>query len=351
MSTVSSVGAERKTRIEGFPADSARFDLLIALFVSMLVMGLFLDGWAHNHGRVDNTFFTPWHAVLYGSYALTAGTLAVTQLINVSKGYRFTHALPRGYGLALVGAVIFGFSGGFDFVWHSLFGFEVGIEPLLSPAHLALALGGLLMITSPLRAAWGRKNVEVSWRTMLPSVIALTAILAVLTFFTQYAHPLTAPEVIINSESNMDQIFGFFGVYTQAVLVMGTLLLALKRWGRLPVGAVTVILTVNVALFYWLRWGELNGYLALAAAPILAGIVGDTLLVTLRPSPARVWAIRVFSAAVPLVMFIAHFVLMMTFYGISWTIHLWLGAAIIAATIGVFLSYLAFLPAMDELTG
>jgi hypothetical protein len=28
------------------------------------VAGIYLDGWAHNHGKVDS-FFTPWHAVLY----------------------------------------------------------------------------------------------------------------------------------------------------------------------------------------------------------------------------------------------------------------------------------------------
>jgi hypothetical protein len=30
------------------------------------VGGIFLDGWAHAHGRVDESLFTPWHAVLAG---------------------------------------------------------------------------------------------------------------------------------------------------------------------------------------------------------------------------------------------------------------------------------------------
>ncbi len=30
-----------------------------------LVGGVYLDGWAHHHGKVDDTFLTAWHAVLY----------------------------------------------------------------------------------------------------------------------------------------------------------------------------------------------------------------------------------------------------------------------------------------------
>jgi len=44
--------------------------------------------------------------------------------------------------LSLLGVAIFGLSGGVDFLWHSLFGFEVDTEALLSPTHLSLAIGG-----------------------------------------------------------------------------------------------------------------------------------------------------------------------------------------------------------------
>src|SRR5258708_5553632 len=40
-----------------------------------LVSGVYLDGWAHQHGKVDDTFFTAWHAVLYSGYGATAGVL------------------------------------------------------------------------------------------------------------------------------------------------------------------------------------------------------------------------------------------------------------------------------------
>ena len=39
----------------------------MALISCAIVFGLYIDGWAHNHGFVDDSFFTPWHAVLYGA--------------------------------------------------------------------------------------------------------------------------------------------------------------------------------------------------------------------------------------------------------------------------------------------
>src|SRR5690349_306769 len=44
------------------------FDRLMMVLCCWFVGGLYLDGWAHDHGMVDKTFFTPWHAVLYSGY-------------------------------------------------------------------------------------------------------------------------------------------------------------------------------------------------------------------------------------------------------------------------------------------
>src|SRR5262245_27710062 len=54
----------------GRPEGGPRFDAFAALLSAAFVGGLFLDGWAHNHGKVDQSFFTPWHAILYSSYAI-----------------------------------------------------------------------------------------------------------------------------------------------------------------------------------------------------------------------------------------------------------------------------------------
>jgi hypothetical protein len=93
---------------------STRFDWIVTILCTLLIGGVFLDGWAHNHGKVDNTFFTPWHAVLYSGYALGAAFLFFSLARNHAKGYPWREALPAGYGLSLLGAIIFGIGGVLD---------------------------------------------------------------------------------------------------------------------------------------------------------------------------------------------------------------------------------------------
>jgi hypothetical protein len=38
------------------------FDWVMMSLSLLFLGGLYLDGWAHNHGRVDDSFFTIWHA-------------------------------------------------------------------------------------------------------------------------------------------------------------------------------------------------------------------------------------------------------------------------------------------------
>lgn len=108
------------------------------------MFGTYLDGWAHNNIASElESFFTPWHAVLYAGFFAAAGFYAVAWLRNILKGYHWRRALPIGYGLSLVGVVIFLFGGFADGIWHTISGIEADIEALLSPTHLVLFAGGI----------------------------------------------------------------------------------------------------------------------------------------------------------------------------------------------------------------
>jgi hypothetical protein len=173
------------------PEGGLRFDWLIAALSAWWLGGLFLDGWAHTHIPALETFFTPWHAVLYSGFAACALALLVRQARNMRRGYPWNKALPAGYGLSLVGAAIFLVAGALDLFWHTLFGIERGVEALLSPTHLLLATGGVLLVSGPLRAAWRRipTGARLTWRAGAPALLALLYCYAALEFFTQYAHP------------------------------------------------------------------------------------------------------------------------------------------------------------------
>ena len=165
------------------------FDWLIGLLSCWLTGGLFLDGWAHNHFGSMETFFTPWHAVLYSGFAAIMTALAVAWLRGLYNRRPLTSAVPKGYELSALGVLLFGIGGMLDLLWHVRFGIEAGTDALLSPTHLLLAASGILIITGPLRAAWRRREARLGWRTGAPAIAAATLTLAALGFFTQFAHP------------------------------------------------------------------------------------------------------------------------------------------------------------------
>ena len=101
----------------------------------------------------------------------------------------------------------------------------------------------MLIVGGPLRAAWQRidEAPTTRWAAQFPKVFALTFILSVFTFFTMcanpFAHVLAAgrqPEV----QSAFETALGVAGCLLQPVLLMGLLLLALRRW-LLPFGSLT----------------------------------------------------------------------------------------------------------------
>jgi WD40-like Beta Propeller Repeat len=184
---------------EGTPRDdrsaeaSLRFDWGMSGLSVWLIVGFYVDLWAHAHGMVDDTFLTPWHAFLYAGAATFGLTLGLLATRNLVRGDPWRSALPGPYLVSLVGAIAFIVAGQFDFVWHSIFGFEVSLEALLSPPHLALAASGVVVLSGPIRSVWSRPRTTASWRRHGPAVIGLAAMLALFAAFTQYAHPVEHP--------------------------------------------------------------------------------------------------------------------------------------------------------------
>ena len=316
------------------------FDRLMALVSCWFIAGVFLDGWAHTHGLVDRTFFTPWHAVLYSGYFANAIVLTIATVLNHWRGWLWLKAIPQGYTLALFGVPLFMVAGVGDLIWHTLFGFEVGIEPLLSPTHLLLAFSGLLMMSGPLRAIWLRSDADVApdWRTLLPAVLALMATLSTFTFFTTFAHPIVDVWLVTHIVNDSQKSRAVAGILLQTVLLMGVLFVALRRW-RLPPGSLTLIIVVNASLMM-----VFSDSYYLIPGVLLAGLVADVLFWRLQPSEERVEALRVFAFAVPTVFYLLYFATLEIRDGITWSIHLWLGSIVMAGIVGLLLSYVMASP-------
>ena len=325
------------------PQNSVKFDRLMIILVCWFVGGLFIDGWAHNHGLVDKTFFTPWHALLYSGYAANAALLTFTFVRNRLRGQHWSEAIPDGYQLALLGAPMFAIAGVGDLIWHTLFGFEVGIEPLLSPTHLLLAFSAILIMSGPLRAAL-RRNTPVesqNWATLLPAILSMAAVLSVFTFFTSFINPFVQTWTLQAAFDDGKEL-GIASVLFTAGILMGFVLIVLRRW-KLPIGTLTLVFTINAALM-----GVFKDNYQLIPVATVAGMFADFLLWWVQPAITRPEALRLFAFSVPLIFFLCYFVPIILTVGITWKIHLWLGSCVMAGLIGLGLSYLMVPPRSTE---
>ncbi len=292
-------------------------------------------------GREVGRPATPWHGLLYGAYFVCALALAAAVVINHVRGWPWLRAIPQGYELSLLGVPLFLAAGAGDLVWHTLFGFEVNIEALLSPTHLLLASSAILIMAGPFRAAWQRTDAvnAHNWRTLFPALLSLLIVFSVFTFFTRFAHPFSWTSLVTDGLTNEEKSRGVGAILLQAAILMGFLLFAMRRW-RLPLGTFTLVFTLNAVLV-----GLKDDKVFLIPAVLLAGVAVDLLYWYLRPAVGRVAVLRLFAFSVPVVYYLGYFITLMLTSGITWSIHLWLGSIVMAGIIGLTLSYILLPPA------
>ena len=354
-------GARDAARVR--PLGGLAFDWAMVALSGWGLLGLFADGWAHNHdGATLESFFTPWHAAFYSGVTAVAALTLVALWRNHAAGSPWRAALPDGYLPTLVGEGIFFVGGLGDLLWHELFGIEANVEALLSPTHLTIAVGLGLIVGGPFRAVWRRGEIA-GWARQLPMLLSLTFVLSTLTFFLQFAHPFERPLALAGNRPAADtlplvapdpalllvdgalpaadlvQAAGLSGLLLHTTLLAGLLLLVVRRWGaRLLPGALTLLVALNA-----LGMAAMRDEWTLVPGALLAGLLAELLLRALRPAAARPRALRLFAAAVPALWAGGYFAALALAGGIWWSVHLWAGAIAMAGIAGWLLSY-AFVP-------
>lgn len=352
-----------RTRTQRTPASRSRlvppgalagglgFDWVISWLSLVFLGGIFLDGWAHNHGRVDNSFFTIWHAFFYGGFLLNTLWLAATLWLNRQRGAAWSETLPTGYALSLLGVLVFAAGGVGDMLWHEFFGVEADFDALFSPTHLVLAAGLALMVTGPLRAAWARPARRLTWAEAGPALLSLAGLISVLTFLMMGAHPLSSN--LAGAEhgygSRTGEIAGTASVLLTTVILMGPLLLALRRW-QLPAGSLIVVWGINMVAMAIVNWHHAYTFW-LMFAMLVAVVVLDLIRLRLEPLASKAGALRLFAAVAPLCLMASYFVALLLTEGTDWSIHLWTGVVVEAGIAGWLLSYLVAPPAMPAEMG
>lgn len=299
------------------------------VFATWTVLGLFVDGWAHQAEKPES-FFTPWHGLLYSGFLAALGTATIATWRDRYLG-REPQPVAHGARLSALGALLFLVGGVSDMLWHLSFGIEVDSEALLSPTHLVLAAGGVLAATAPFRAAWATdRDSRPGWRDFGPTLLSLTLTIAIVAFFTMFLSAFLLEDLHVTWEPDgvpdLLMMLGVASVLVSNLLVTGAVVLVLRRWHP-PVGAFTAMATALAALQQALV-GFDDAERLLPA--FLGGLAADLVVRATGAGPSAPGGARLAAVALPAVTWPAFFAVAALTSGLGWSAELWSGTVVLA---------------------
>lgn len=325
-------------------ATAWRAHVITGLLGLWMTLGSYVDGWAHTHLiSTQESFLTPWHGILYSGWLGSAAWI-------------YLNRERPGYMLGLYGAIAFGIGGLFDMIWHTAFGIESNAEALISPPHVFLLVSHILIISTPLRAAWATDTRRrASWREFAPVTLSLVAGVAGLCFIVMYGSPFndylpsqTFAEGSFGAETRfrLAQKAGLLSFYVTTLLLVVPLLTVLKRW-RPPFGAATLMLGLP-AIGITVIDPLLLGTPTLAISGVAAGLLADVLIHESDPGPHRTRAFVALGALVPVPLVILSLVAISMEWGLGWGVNLITGSVFLSSLIGAGLAFALAAPSRIE---
>jgi hypothetical protein len=312
--------------------------------------GAMLDAWSHVHVPLLDAVFNPWHWPVYGSFAALMMALGLPAMGRFVRGRAMRTVVPRSYRLTIAGGVVFFVSGQLDLFWHAGFGIEVGVEALLSPTHLGLAVGAGLLWALPLRLAWGRWG-RTSTQCVWVAIAAASLLIGLVLFSIHYVNLLVDAWPLYKfNEQDLRSWYvptvGFAALIIQTVVVVGGVLMLLRRWPDLPTGglALVVVLSSSGLVF-------LHDMPQLIVVPAFSGVAAEVLRRLFRPFEGKPMNVVAFAAAVPAAQTVVYLVTLQVIGTIAWSVHLVAGMVAVAALTGGLVSLLVLPPARRSANG
>lgn len=226
-------------------------DLITSVAALWLTAGLFVDGYAHENllDTANEDFFTPYHAFFYSGFL--ALTLWVAHLsIRNRPSPSLWAMVPEDYRTAVAGLAVFGAAGAADAAWHQMFGVETGLDALLSPSHLFLMVGLVLLFNAPIRSSRRRaRGGARGWSAMAPGVLAASLAVAIVAFFALHSWGLAKDwplrqryEPVTDASERAVSLFGAGLIVVTVVLFVAAALL--RSWLPVPRGGFLVLFGV-----------------------------------------------------------------------------------------------------------
>jgi hypothetical protein len=304
-------------------------DVVTMLCGLLLVTGMMTDAWAHSNllGQLQREgFITPWHVVLYGGFTCSAvWTVALRFRHRPSAQQGLAEGWPAGYGLGALGVLIFGIAGVCDGLWHTVFGVEAGLAAILSPSHLLLGVGAVLVLTSPLRSWWATGDR----RRAVPGVVGLALATTITSAFLLYvsAFQVTDPTLPFDDSTDAgftDAALGLARYLVTTVILVVPLLLVHQRR---PVPGAATALVFFVTLFPLVIHEFPDPNTAGAVGALLGAVVTDVALLRAgalgrRDAP---WRLPVVAMGFTILVWSLNLLALQLAAGIRWDVELWTG--------------------------
>lgn len=347
-------GATDMTNTASLPLND-RSKRVVPLPLSVWILfGLYLDVWSHNPPTAAESFFSPWHAILYSGWLVTA----LWVIWPLARALREEHrsAAEAIDVLSVAGVLTFAMGGITDMLWHVALGIELGFAVMLSPPHILVGAGIILIVSGPFRGAWAASAETVpTLRALLPAVISLALATSIIglgasavwgfshaDFLRMGSLEQVAAELAPTARGRYQLQELLYQRSVSNIVVTNLVLLApvfvmLRRW-RLPFGAITVFLTLTTMLVAISAGVPL---LIMLLVSLSAGLVADWLVGMLGLSPQRTPSLRMFAAAVPVVLWGLYMAAVHVEWGVAWPPAIWGGALVWASGSGLLLSIVA----------
>ncbi|MEV8503877.1 hypothetical protein AB0368_03485 [Actinoplanes sp. NPDC051475] len=250
-----------------------RWILLVASV--WLVAGLQLDAYAHATTPELETFWTPWHGVLYSGIAACGLTLVwlLRPRLPVVPTYRSVLALPNALRIPVAGMALLLAGGGVDTLWHNVFGIEQGLEIFVSPSHELIILGMALVAAGPALMLAARAGRALSAGDAVLATVS--ALLSVLPLHIYSLHASALGMTWVGTGENPVRIFSIDAqmvhgyLFSTALLLLPVLVLG-RRW-RVPYGVPAVLVAVPAVLMHLMFATDERWWLSLTVAAAGAG--------------------------------------------------------------------------------
>jgi hypothetical protein len=366
------------------PVTTWREDLITMALSAWPILALMFDGRNHNNEVGQESFFSLAHVILYGGMTLTAlwvGVVVTRYQLAAGTDWRKLlpdlKAIPVGYGVAIIGFIILGIGGPADFIWHAVYGFEVGVDAIYSPPHLALFLGGLLLSSTGIRAMWAKRDIAPGLGRFLPVILSAGLFIAMAHFVTMYLSPFMhnvaptsdfANDVAQNfndvkedqSISLNDGLSGYgddlysyeyfslgqsaAGMVISTLILLGTSLLMMRRW-RVPFGAFTATFTMFSLYFNVIT--SYDDVVVIMIPLVLCGLTLDLLQQRLARGPGERLTLGGIRSTGPIAAFMlwgSYYLLVAIRDGIGWTEAVTAGVIVVGTLAGFGAAFLVAPP-------